>query len=375
MPIYKTSDKKDGKTKYRVVVSYTTPDGKYKKKERAVYGQAEAKTMEAQLLRELKEAPPATRMTVEQLFDEYIAAKRHEVRETTLDKSERILRAEVIASLGDKPLDKLNKKLLQSWKNALGERDLSLTTRKNIFSEFRAMLNWAVKMDLMPKNYLGDLGNFRDNSLETHTEEIHYYTPEQFKLYIARAAESAQATQSLTDWGYYVFFAVAFYTGARKGEINALRWSDIDGDVIHIRRSIAQKLRGGDRETAPKNRSSIRDIKVPDPLADILAQHKARQAADPKFSESYRVCGGPVCLRDTSISNRNKVFAAAAGLPVIRVHDFRHSHATVLINEGINIQEIARRLGHSNVQITWGTYAHLYPREEDRAIAVLNRIV
>ena len=66
--------------------------------------------------------------------------------------------------------------------------------------------------------------------------------------------------------------------------------------------------------------------------------------------------------------------AAAAGLPHIRIHDFRHTHATLLANEGINIQEIARRLGHSNVEQTWNTYSHLYPREEERAVAILDSL-
>ena len=55
-------------------------------------------------------------------------------------------------------------------------------------------------------------------------------------------------------------------------------------------------------------------------------------------------------------------------------HDLRHSHASLLVNEGINIQEIARRLWHADIQITWNTYAHLYPREEERALTILNKI-
>ena len=80
-------------------------------------------------------------------------------------------------------------------------------------------------------------------------------------------------------------------------------------------------------------------------------------------------------MRDTSISNKNIQFADKAGLPHIRIHDFRHSHASLLANEGINIQEIARRLGHSKIETTWDTYSHLYPREEERAVNILNKIV
>lgn len=173
-----------------------------------------------------------------------------------------------------------------------------------------------------------------------------------------------------------MFFNIAFYTGARKGEINALKWSDIDGNIMHIRRSIAQKLKGGDVESPPKNKSSYRDLQIPVPLMEILNEHKERQrAATRLFTENFRVCGGEQPLRDTSIENHNKAFAKAAGLPHIRIHDYRHTHASVLVNEGINIQEIARRLGHTNVQMTWNTYSHLYPREEERAVEILNRII
>ncbi len=113
---------------------------------------------------------------------------------------------------------------------------------------------------------------------------------------------------------------------------------------------------------------------MPKPLIKILDEHKARQRSLNGFTEDLRICGGIKCLRDTSLSNRNTQFAKEAGLAHIRIHDFRHTHATLLINEGINIQEIARRLGHSNVEITWNTYAHLYPREEERAVAILDKI-
>ena len=371
MPIYKTKEKNDGKQKYRVVISYTTPNGEHKKKEKTAYGLPEAKAIDALLLQEVKNTTPAVKMTVQDLFNEYINAKKHEIRETSLDKTRRILTSEVVEILGDTPIDKLNKPTLQKWKNKISERPLAIRTKKNYFKEFSGMLNWAVKMEYIPTNHLSILGNFRDASLETHTEPLHYYTSEQFQAYIKTAR---QTCVTLSDWGYYVFFNIAFYTGMRKGEIHALKWSDIYNDTIHIRRSIAQKLKGADRETAPKNKSSIRDVKIPQPLIAILAEHQQRQKSDPNYSDDFRVCGGIKCLRDTTIDKRNISYAKQANLPHIRVHDFRHTHATLLINEGINIQEIARRLGHSDVQITWNTYAHLYPREEDRALEILNKI-
>ena len=74
------------------------------------------------------------------------------------------------------------------------------------------------------------------------------------------------------------------------------------------------------------------------------------------------------------ISNKNIQYATEAGLPIIRIHDFRHSHASLLANAGINIQEIARRLGHSKIETTWNIYSHLYPKQEEKAVSILNQI-
>ena len=160
----------------------------------------------------------------------------------------------------------------------------------------------------------------------------------------------------------------------RKGEIHALRWCDIDENIINVSRSITQKLKGEDRITPPKNKSSIRTLQIPEPLKEVLSEHKKRCKQFDNFSENNLICGADKSLRDTTIQNRAKKFAQLAGIKTIRIHDFRHSHASLLANEGINIQEISRRLGHSNVEMTWNTYSHLYPREEERAISVLNRI-
>ena len=371
MPIYKQDGKRDGLQKYRVIVSFTNSVGEYKQISRTAYGREEAKQIEAALMDECKKSALNSRITLDELAAEYLAAKKPNVRATTHDKSRRNLNLYVLPMLGKYRLDKLTVPLLQSWKSEIGERNISVVTKRNIYREFAALLNYGVKTERLVKSPLASIGNFRDPLSVPDREKIHYYTPEQY-LKFAEAAKFHAAESD--DWRYYVFFAVAFYTGLRKGEINALKWSDIDGDIIHVRRSVAQKLKGGDVETPPKNRSSYRDLQIPTPLRDILNDQLARQKQLPAFSPDFRVCGGQAILRDSTIERRNQLFAAAAGLPHIRIHDFRHTHASLLINEGISIQEIARRLGHSKVEITWNTYAHLYPREEERAIKILDKI-
>ena len=319
MPIYKMSGKKDGLQQYRVRINYTDTHGVAKQIDRIAYGKDAARQLEAKLLSDIKEKPPTERITVKELYDDYMAAKKQAVRATSWDKSRNVLEIHILPRLGSVRLEKLTPQRLQKWKNDVGELDLALTTKRNVYKELNSMLNWAVKLERIHRNPLKSVGTFQDVYFEKPAEKLKYYTAEQYKKFATVARESG-------DWPYYVFFSIAFYTGMRKGEINALKWSDIEGDTLHVRRSIAQKLKGGDIETPPKNKSSYRDLQIPLPLMEILRAHKQRQQKDSRFTEDYRVCGGSSVLRDSSIENKNKAYSAAAGLPHIRIHDFRHPY-------------------------------------------------
>lgn len=156
--------------------------------------------------------------------------------------------------------------------------------------------------------------------------------------------------------------------------MNALRWKNIENGLIYVREGVTQKLKGGDRKLPPKNRPSYRILQIPLPLEKVLNEQYERYKNVDGFSEEWFVCGGERCLRDTTIENKNKMYGEKAGLKHIKIHGFRHSHVSVLANARINIQEIARRLGHSKIEMTWNTYSHLYPKEEELAVEVLNNI-
>lgn len=381
MPIYKMKGKKDGLQKYRVRINYTDREGKSRQLDRVAYGKEDAKSLERQLCREL-ETEPIKKITLQQLYDEYIKVKKHEVRETTLEKSKQMLSGYVLPALKNYKLEKINMKVLQDWKTKIEEhttndgKALSIGYKKKIFATFKAMFNYAVKMKYMPENLLITLGNFKDPYATK--KEIEFYTADEFlkfkKVSYQLALDDEQQTGSISEWNFYMFFNIAFYTGMRKGEIYALKWSDIRNDTIYISRSITQKLKGEDRETPPKNDRSYRSIKIPVPLKKVLNEHYARYKQISGFNDDWRICGGIRCIRDTTLSNRNKKYAEAAELKKIRIHDFRHSHASLLAFARVNIQEISRRLGHANIEITWNTYSHLYPKEKEIALDVLNKV-
>lgn len=374
MPIYKMKGSKDGKQKYRVRINYTDSYGENRQLDRVAYGSSEAKDLERKLLYEIKTKKPAARMTVGQLYNKYTEAIKHEIKETSYEKTCTILTNHVLPYFNDKPLDKLTAPAIQNWKLEIEKKGLQLRTKQNIYSCFRAMLNWGVKLDFIPNNILMKVGNFKSaDSGGKH--KMDFYTSDEYLLFSKAALDYAKKSNTTTAYDYYVFFSIAFYCGLRKGEIHALKWSDIDGNYLNISRSISQKLKGKDAETPPKNKSSVRTLQLPQPLIDILSEHKERWESADGFCDDFRICGGTRPLRDTSVENMNRRFAKAAGIKKIRIHDFRHSHVSLLANSGINIQEIARRLGHSDIKMTWNTYAHLYPKEEERAIEILNKIV
>lgn len=215
MPITKIDKTKNGKQGYSVRVNFTDANGKYRSKERTVYGRDEAKLEEQVLLASLKELTSTASITVRELYDLYLKAKRSEIRETTLRSIEAVISNHILPTFSSTKLEKLDLRRLQAWKDTINEQGLSITTRKNIYKQFKALLNFAVKFDYLPKNPLDRLDNFKDPLFEKPRDRIRYYTPEQFKAFIAAAR---QLCTSELDRPYLVFFYVAYYTGTRKGE-------------------------------------------------------------------------------------------------------------------------------------------------------------
>ena len=128
-------------------------------------------------------------MTVQDLYDEYIEAIKPEISESTLDKNKTNLKNNVLDTLGNVKLDKLTIPILQKWKQNIEQKNLSIRTRQNRYSEFRALLNYAVKTEYISQNPLLKVGNFKA-PLEMK-KEMQYYTADEFKKFIQKAKEDA----------------------------------------------------------------------------------------------------------------------------------------------------------------------------------------
>lgn len=163
MPIYKVGNiKKDGLQKYHVRINYINDNGQKKQITRVAYGIDVAKDLERQLENEIKvkHEIPIKKMTVKELYNDYIAVRKYEVRETTLYRSNNILKYYILTILENVRIDKLSIQVLQDWKLYMEKRNIALQTKKNVYGELRTMLNYAVRMEYIPRHQLAKVRKF-----------------------------------------------------------------------------------------------------------------------------------------------------------------------------------------------------------------------
>jgi integrase len=176
---------------------------------------------------------------------------------------------------------------------------------------------------------------------------------------------------------------VSLFTGMRMGEILALRWSciDLDRGVIAVRESI-ENTAAGTRFKAPKTKAGRRDITLPDILIGVLREHRREQLElrmrvgigrlpDDALLLSD-IDGNPWQQRQTSTLWQR--FAAKVGMGDITFHALRHTHASQLIDAGVDIVTISKRLGHAKPDITLRVYSHLFRKDDSKAAQAINAL-
>ena len=189
---------------------------------------------------------------------------------------------------------------------------------------------------------------------------------------------SLKASRTTPSTAYYL----ASMTGARRGELLALEWSDVD--FVNKRRSIRGTLScvGYKLEvTRPKTKTSTRSIDL-DPKTSAMLQEHHRQQAE-EWLASGRSGARPSLLftQDGGFihpDSFSKVFSnlvSKSGLPLLRLHDLRHTHASLLLLAGEHPKVVQERLGHSSIIVTMDLYSHLILSMQKTAAARLSAIV
>lgn len=180
--------------------------------------------------------------------------------------------------------------------------------------------------------------------------KMSFWTPDEFKRFMEKVSNDRMARAG---------FMTLYYTGFRIGELLALEYSDIDFDnrTISITKS-CQRIHGKDVITPPKTPGSVRTISIPPFLRDELKDYTGHIYDLGKHDRIFP------CTRDF-FRYKMKSATADGDIKRIRIHDLRHSHASLLIELGFSPLAIADRLGHDKVETTLNTYSHLFPHKRD----------
>jgi len=175
---------------------------------------------------------------------------------------------------------------------------------------------------------------------------------------------------------YYPVFYLALFTGMRRSELLALRWCDVDllMGQISVSRSLHHLHDKSLIFRAPKTAKGRRTIALPPSAILVLKEHREKQAQirlilGTRLEESdlvFSLPGGRPLLPDT-VSHAWTRLAQCSGMKGIRLHDARHSHASLMLKQGIHPKIVQERLGHASIQITLDTYSHVAPGLQEAA--------
>ncbi len=315
-----------------------------------------------------------TRLTLAQFLEEWL--KNHvalNCSPRTKASYEMLIRRHIIPELGAMRLSQLEPSHLESFYRREREKgcihrkgQLSARTVRYCHSILAEALGHAVRMGLIARNVA-----LAANAPRAEHRAMSTLAPEDIPKFLEAAAETP----------YYAVFYTLLYTGMRRGEALALRWKNVDLGLpsLSVLGSISvvetvYKLNGEYVIKEPKTPHSQRQIALPPSLTLVLGQHRAEQKAQrdllgKPLTENDLVFshpdGTPLC--PSTISHAFANIIRKAGLLHIRLHDLRHSYATLMLKAGVHPKVVSEALGHSSISVTLDTYSHVLPGIQEAA--------
>lgn len=282
--------------------------------------------------------------------NEYLEWYKKRRKLSSYTKISSIVRVHLIPHFGNKLLHRIKPRDITRYQDDLIDAEYAASHIKKIHTTLSAIFGYAIKQEYTKENPASVAGNVE---LEDN-KHMNYWTLEEFKEFISH----------VDDPMYYALFMTLYYSGMRKGELLALTWSDVDFEQSTIN---VDKTEYNRQITTTKTKASQRVILMPRHIMVLISKIKPRKA------KTNHVVFGEL---NTSISTstldvRYAEYIKKSGVKRIRLHDFRHSHASYLINKGAVISMVAARLGHSDVATTLNTYGHLYPSTEKEAVLAM----
>lgn len=295
------------------------------------------------------------KMNIKEFMNEWLEVyAKNKVKETTLKNYKRAVDSRIVPALGMIQVNELKNHHAQKFVNDLIEEGLSARYIEYCMTVLHGAFENAVKKEILDKN-------------PTKYVEMPRARKRDYKTWSSEQVKQFMRYAKLESLLYYPIFLTAVGTGMRRGELLGLTWDNIDFDKgdITVRQSLIYDEEGF-RFSTPKTEGSIRAIALDDNLCKELKKHQIKQKEMKLlFGQGYddhnlvfaREDGKPMYPRQLAIVF-NRIIKQA-NVPKIRIHDLRHTHATLLLELGVNPKIVAERLGHSSVKITLDVYSHV----------------
>lgn len=289
------------------------------------------------------------------LFGDFIALyfedMSHRLKETTLSGKRFMVDKKITPVFSKMPMSQISPTDIRRWQNGLTSyrdekgKPYSQTYIKTINNQLTAIFNYAVKFYALKENPCHKAGIMG----KKHADEMEFWTKAEFDTFIKTKENNYQI---------YAAFMTLYYTGMRIGELTALTKADVDFEkaTITINKSF-QRLNGKDIISTPKTPKSNRVVTIPKLLVECLQTYFSILYELKKSDRIFPVSKNYMAREITKGCKE-------CGVKRIRVHDTRHSHASLLIEMGFSPLLIADRLGHEKVETTLNTYSHLYPSKQ-----------
>ncbi len=350
MPVYKD----EARNTWYASFYYTDWQGiRKKKKKEGFKRRREALDFEKDFI---QKASGNCDMLFKNMVDLYLEDKKVKLKITTCQNKEFIFKNKLIPAFGDRPLNTITPNDIRLWHNSLlAENNYKPTYLRKLNAQLSSLFNFAVKYYGLNKNPVTLCDNIGKGTANT----MQFWTLEEFKKFLNYLRD---------DKILKMAFELLFWTGMRYGEMAALTWKDIDleNKKITISKSLA-RLHSEDIIQTPKTDKSRRTIDIPSFLCQDLEVYKS---AFYSSDDTERA----VPISNHAMYRAIDATSAKAEIKPIRIHDLRHSHASLLIELGFSPLAISERLGHEKVQTTMEIYGHLYPNKQEEICTKLEEL-
>lgn len=284
----------------------------------------------------------------------------HHYKPGTLREYGRALGLRVLPEFGALQLSELTRADLQDFVDRLLDRKLAASTIRNTMNPLQAIYRHAVRRELVSVN---------------PTREVDLPAARGRREKIATASQASRLIAAVPDSDRAIW-ATAFYAGLRRGELQALRSSDIDlgRSEITVERSWDQY----EGPIAPKSKAGIRTVPILAVLRDHLDAHALGTGSDLAFGRKSdepfapKTVANPAKRAWAAVNEREREEAEREGrspdlLPSLTFHECRHTFASLLIDAGVNPKAIQEFMGHATIEETFSRYGHLMPGARDQA--------